>query len=471
METVYLICLALLAGLLVLCFYKYLSESKNRTKLEDQLNLKIAELQRVESVVEHLQKSPVQVAEEATQELEQELQEQGQIDLTLKKALKRAEEANFLKNAFLSNISHEIRTPLNNIIGFSSLLEAEISLLENKELFDYARAISESGDRLLHLLNNIIDMSRIEANDMQLTLKPCNINAVVGTASQLFIFKANEQKLKLNFIANDLPNGIADEKSLINILSAIFENAIKYTEKGFVNISTDFLKDQNEISIRIKDTGVGIDAAFLPTLFDPFRHDTSGYSKESQGAGLGLPLAKSLIELMHGRIAIESSIGVGTIVTIFLKAEGVAQATSTPKDIIKKQKAKTLQGLDIFIVEDDLMNKLVLYEMTKRLGNVVTAVNGDETLKIIDDAYAEGKIFDIMLFDINLPPPWDGTKLMQEIRKKLKEYKTVPFVAQTAYAMAGDKEKLLESGFDDYIAKPINQQELYAIIKNQMNKF
>ncbi len=470
MEIFYIICIAVLVCLLVAFFYRLLVLYKIRGSLKTELDLKIAEVQRAESEIEKLQKSPQQITEENTHELKEELHEQGKIDLTLKKALKRAEEANFLKNAFLSNISHEIRTPLNNIIGFSSLLEAEISLLENKELFDYARAISESGDRLLHLLNNIIDMSRIEANDMQLTLKPCNINSVVGTASQLFIFKANEQKLKLNFIANELPAGLADEKSLTNILSAIIENAIKYTENGFVNISTEYLPAQNEISIRIKDTGVGIDQAFLPTLFDPFRHDTSGYSKESQGAGLGLPLAKSLIELMHGRIAIESSRGVGTVVTIYLKGEGAAETPASTREVIKKQKAKTLQGLDIFIVEDDLMNKLVLYEMTKRLGNVVTTVNGDEAFKVIEAAYAEGKIFDIMLFDINLPPPWDGTHLMQEIRKKLKEYKTVPFVAQTAYAMAGDKEKLLESGFDDYIAKPINQQELYAIIKNQMNK-
>lgn len=471
METFQIIIIALLGAALVAFFFRLRSMYKTRAALTNELNLKISEIQRAEAEIERLQKPPEQVISETTQELSEELHAQGKIDLNLKKALKRAEEANFLKNAFLSNISHEIRTPLNNIIGFSSLLEAEISLLENKELFDYARAISESGDRLLHLLNNIIDMSRIEANDMQLTLKPCNINAIVGGASQLFIFKANEQKLKLNFIAGELPSGIADEKSLTNILSAVIENAVKYTEKGFVNISTDYKKDLNEISIRIKDTGIGIDPAFLPTLFDPFRHDTSGYSKESQGAGLGLPLAKSLIELMQGRIEIESLKGEGTVVTIFLKAEGVSEPRISAKEVIKKQKAKTLQGLDIFIVEDDLMNKLVLYEMTKRLGTVVTAVNGDETMRVVEEAFNDGKIFDIMLFDINLPPPWDGTKLMQEIRKKIKEYKTVPFVAQTAYAMAGDKEKLLESGFDDYIAKPINQQELYAIIKNQMNKY
>ena len=108
--------------------------------------------------------------------------------------------------------------------------------------------------------------------------------------------------------------------------------------------------------------------------------------------------------------------------------------------------------------------------MTKSLGNVITTMDGDEALKVIEEEYKAGKVFDIMLFDINLPPPWDGIKLMHEVRKKIKAYKTVPFVAQTAYAMTGDKEKLLEAGFDDYISKPINQQELYSIMKNQLNK-
>jgi len=427
----------------------------------------------VESIRKELSESKEKGNELLMQErvkTSEETLEMNSRDIVLKKALKRAEEANFLKNSFLSNISHEIRTPLNNIIGFSSLLEAEISILENKELFDYARAISDSGDRLLHLLNNIIDISRIESHDMQLNLTPCNINSVIGNTAQLFLFKANEQKLKLNFIAGDIPEGVADETGLTKVLSAIIENAIKYTEKGFVNISTEFTPATNQISIRIKDSGVGIDATYLSEIFDPFRNESAGYLKDAQGAGLGLPLAKSLIELMRGRLEIESAKGAGTIVTLFLNANPEEKISPVPKYLTKKEKFKTLQNLEIFIVEDDLMNKIVLYEMTKSMGNVVTAVNGEETLKIIDKYFQDGKLFDVMLFDINLPPPWDGIKLMQEIRRKYKEYKTVPFIAQTAYAMAGDKEKLLEAGFDDYISKPLNQQALYSIMKNQLNK-
>lgn len=438
--------------------------------LRSELAEKKAELEKVNKDWAESSEKENEVIKEQAAIGEDEITELERRDIVLKKALKRSEEANFLKNSFLSNISHEIRTPLNNIIGFSSLLEAEISILENKELFDYARAISESGDRLLHLLNNIIDISRVESNDIRLSLKPCNVNSVIGSVAQLFLFKANEQKLKLNFIAGKVPEALADEVGLTKVLTAIIENAIKYTENGFVNISSDYNSQTNEILIRIKDSGVGIDAVYLPDIFNPFRNESAGYSKDAHGAGLGLPLAKSLIELMRGRIDITSTKGAGTIVTVFLQASTGEQISWAPKDLAKKIKFKTLQNLEIFIVEDDLMNKIVLYEMTKSLGNVVSAVNGEETLKVIDKFYREGKLFDVMLFDINLPPPWDGIKLMQEIRNRYKEYKTIPFIAQTAYAMAGDKEKLLEAGFDDYISKPLNQQALYSIMKNQLNK-
>lgn len=439
-------------------------------KLKAESGQKDQALKKLSADLAEAKESVDQIIKNKVTELNNEEGEPEKSDFTLKRALKRSEEANFMKNAFLSNFSHEIRTPLNNIIGFASLLEAEISLLENKELFDYARAISESGDKLSHLLDNILDISKLEANDMQIKLKSCQLNNVVADATQMFVFKANEQKLKLNLKLNDVPSAFIDDKGLNKILSIILENAVKYTPNGFINVSTDFQGDKDEICIRIKDTGIGIDPTYLPGIFDPFRQDSLGYTKENSGAGLGLPLAKSLVEMMRGHIEIESAKGIGTTVTIFFPPEKSEADLLSRKEPTKKEKFKTLQGLEIFIVEDDLMNKIVLYEMTKTLGNVVTTMDGDEALKVIEDEFKAGKVFDIMLFDINLPPPWDGIKLMHEVRKKIKAYKTIPFVAQTAYAMTGDKEKLLEAGFDDYISKPINQQELYSIMKNQLNK-
>jgi signal transduction histidine kinase/CheY-like chemotaxis protein len=443
---------------------------KSAEILKTELTSRDSEIEKLNTTIERLRDDFEKQVDEKMRAIREDVTQHEKSDQTLKKALKRAEEANFLKNAFLSNISQEIRTPLNTIIGFSSLLEAEISLLENKELFDYARAISESGDRLLNLLNNILDMSRIESHHLQISLKPANISTIVANTTQFFIFKANEKRLKVNLKVGDVPDAMVDEKSLTRVVSAIVENAIKHTGNGFINISTEFIRERNEISVRIKDSGEGIDPAYLPMIFDPFRNDNTGFSKDAQGAGLGLPLAKSLIEMMRGRIVIDSAKGAGTTVTLFIPCERKSDDTGPKPVYSKKEKFRALQGLDIFIVEDDLMNKIVLYEMTKSLGSVIAAINGDETMRIIEQHHNEGKVFDVMLFDINLPPPWDGTRLMQEIRKKWKAYKDIPFIAQTAYAMSGDKEKLLDAGFDDYISKPINQQELYSIIKNQLNK-
>ncbi|MFC2102445.1 hybrid sensor histidine kinase/response regulator [Bacteroidota bacterium] len=444
--------------------------------MRKQLDEKDAELQRkiLELRSFHEQVEQAEAKKDGDQDSEQA---KSGIELSLKKALKRAEEQNFQKNTFLSNLSSEIRTPLNNIVGFASLLETETSLIENKELFEYARGISESGDRLINLLNNIIDISRIESHDVDISINPCSVSSIISNVGQLYVFKANDQKIKFNIINKDVPDALADDKVLTKVLGGIVDNAIKYTEKGFVNISSGYEAKTNEITIRVKDSGSGIDPTYLTEIFNAFRPDPPGYDKEIKGTRLGLPIAKRFMEMMDGDIEIESTKGKGTTVTVFLKAavekeiEVATEKEEAPvADATTPRKTKILQDLDIFIVEDDLMNSMVLVQMTKSLGKVTTALNGEATLKIIADKMLKGEEFDIMLFDINLPPPWDGVKLMQTIRKTYATYKKVPFIAQTAYAMTGDREKLLEAGFDDYIPKPINKNELYTILQNQLEK-
>ncbi len=409
-----------------------------------------------------------------TKDIQEELNKRLEIDLDLKKALKNAEDANYLKNAFLSNMSHEIRTPLNGIIGFSNLLVTELSIMENQELFEFASGIQESGDRLLHLLNNIIDISRIEANDMEVKLTSCNSNEIIESVSNLYKFKANEKKLKFNTKYNEIPNVLADEKNITKIISDIIDNAVKYTDKGFINVITDYDAEENLVVISVKDTGIGIDESYLNHVFEAFRQESLGYSRNYQGAGLGLPLAKRLVSLMKGDITVESKKGIGTTVKILLQTSGapaksqkVAVEIETTEEIEDEATVKnrnTDEKINIFIVEDDRMNRLVLSKMLDKVGNNSLAVDGEETISIIERAHQNGVIFDVMLFDINLPAPWDGIKLMHEVKNRWKEYKFVPFIAQTAYAMAGDRERLLDAGFDNYIAKPVNKNELINII-------
>ncbi|MCF8302752.1 MAG: response regulator [Bacteroidales bacterium] len=467
--------IALIAGL---GYFLYVNQ-KLKKQYAEKLKEKDAKIDEQQSRLSQFNQKLEEEIKERTTQLRKELDERKKVDVSLKKALKQAEDANYLKNAFLSNMSHEIRTPLNGIIGFSSLLEQELSMIENEELFEYAKGISQSGERLLHLLNNVIDISRIEANDLEIDLRSCDVNDVAEKTGDLYSFTANEKGLKFNFTPGEIPQAMADESNLSRILSDIIDNSVKYTERGFINISTGFDKTQNEIFIRVKDTGIGIDSAFLPDIFEAFRQESLGYSRKYQGAGLGLPLAKRLTELMNGRIDVDSVKGIGTTVTVYLpsakeKAEEEKKPAEAPEKASKeesKKKSTPYEQVVVFVVEDDRMNRLVLQKMLDSKYKIIMAVDGEETIKKVKDYYDHGQLFDIMLFDINLPAPWDGIKLMKEIKQKWPEYKQVPFVAQTAYAMSGDKERFLEAGFDDYLPKPVVQGKLFNIIDVQLQKF
>lgn len=413
--------------------------------------------------------------EQRTQDYEEQIKQFKKKDNKLKKSLKEVEDANYLKNAFLSNMSHEIRTPLNGIIGFASLLETELSLLENEELYGYANGIQQSGERLLHLLNNIIDISRIEANDLQVSLQETNLNQIIDKSAELFKFQANEKSLALNIRLEETPMIYADPDSVSKILSDIIDNAVKYTEKGFINVTNGYLSDKKEVFVKVKDTGIGIDETYLPKVFEAFRQESLGYSRAFQGAGLGLPLAKRLLDLLSGRIEIESKKQEGTIVTVYLPTKETFKHVNESLHPQKKKGKepiplkKAIEDTHLFLVEDDRMNRLVITKMLTDW-NLQSAEDGDITIEKIEAAYKKGKIFDLMLFDINLPNPWDGIKLMHYVKKKFPEYENVPFIAQTAYAMRGDKERLLEEGFDDYLSKPISQQRLLTAIYKFLRK-
>ncbi len=442
-------------------------KNQSTKKLYDQARIENKEIQdRLTSFNNTLE----QEVSLRTKALQDEINEKQKVEAELNKALKRTEEANTLKNVFLSNISHEIRTPLNGIIGFSNLLEAEIANLNNKELLGFANGISQSGDRLMRLLNNLIDISRIEANDMKLTLVPQNLNEIVNDIISLYTFKAYDKGLKLSYNPQDIPDILCEKSTLERVLSDIFDNSLKYTEHGTIEITTFYEPHQGIVVLKIKDTGIGIEKEYLPHVFEAFRQESIGYNRSFQGAGLGLPLAKRLVNLMKGKIEILSEKGVGTEVilcfnsAVFNSVNGFddsENAVQSEDQLVPK----AFSRMRIFVVEDDKMNRLVLKKMLSKIGDITVAVNGEETLKIIEQNSKFGVNFDIMMFDINLPPPWDGTMLMQKIKQIYPQYRSVPFIAQTAYAMSGDRERLLEAGFDDYISKPISKFLLIKVIE------
>ncbi len=407
--------------------------------------------------------------------LNDELIEQKKLDNELRSAIKKAEEANYLKNSFLSNMSHEIRTPLNGILSFASLLETELALMENKELFDYANSIQQSGEKLLRLLNNIIDISRLQANDVVLKKEIINADQLISEVIESIQFRVADKGIKIVKQLSNSNRLEADYDMVKRILLELLDNSLKFTQKGYIKVSCHPLPEENSVEILVSDTGIGIDSTYLNSIFEPFRQESAGYSKHYQGAGLGLPLAKQMTQLMGGTFSIQSEKSIGTTVSITFP---MASAHPENKDQVERKDAVIKEtfiefspnkNIKVLIVEDDKMNMIVISKFIEPYFTVSKAYDGVEAIQIIKDAEQKDLHFDFMLFDINLPAPWDGLKLMHWIRKQYPHYQNIPFIAQTAYAMTGDRERFVDAGFNGYIAKPITKDKLLMIISSVMN--
>lgn len=464
--------LALLTLLILIVWY---------FKLKSNYYKKIAELTvKAEEVYKEKYEKISNIESRLAEELSPLKEEQKDFEkneLELKKQLKVLEESNYLKNAFLSNMSHQIRSSLNGINGFANILETELAIIGDESLYSYAQKIQQSGSKLENLLTNIIDISSIEANVTEKSIGECNISEIINDVESINIFKANEKGLIFKTkVGEQMPLALADNEKLKKVLNVLIDNAIKYTEKGFVTLMAEYIEDKSIIEIEVKDTGIGIPDEYADLIKKAFKSANLMENEKSyQGIGIGLKLCKRFIDLMDGQIEISTKENKGTSFSIFLRIANEANAEPSAKKEeavpVTLLNAPELGSLDIFIVEDDRMNRMVLEKMLKKSGSITTTVDGNHAMEVIKKSYSKKKFFHIMLFDINLPAPWDGTRLMQEIRRLYPEYKNIPFIAQTAYAMAGDKDRFLEAGFDDYIAKPIIKNELLTLMEKQIDKY
>ncbi|PLX04371.1 MAG: hypothetical protein C0595_03505 [Marinilabiliales bacterium] len=466
--------LALALLTIIFVFVWYFKLKSNYFKKIDEITAKAEEVYKEK--YEKISSIESRLAEELSpHKEEQKTLEKNELEL--KKQLKVLEESNYLKNAFLSNMSHQIRSSLNGINGFANILETELAIIGDESLYSYAQKIQQSGSKLENLLTNIIDISSIEANVTEKSIVECNIAEIINDVESINIFKANEKGLIFKTkVGEQMPLVFADNEKLKKVLNVLIDNAIKYTDKGFVTLMAEYIEDNSIVEIEVKDTGFGIPVEYADLIKKAFKSASQVENEKSyQGIGIGLKLCKRFIDLMDGQIEISTKENKGTSFRILL---GVANEVSTEPDTKKAEavpvtllNAPELGSLDIFIVEDDRMNRMVLEKMLKKSGSITTTVDGNHAMDVIKKTYSKKKFFHIMLFDINLPAPWDGTRLMQEIRRLYPEYKNIPFIAQTAYAMAGDKDRFLEAGFDDYIAKPIIKNELLTLMEKQIEKY
>lgn len=393
---------------------------------------------------------------EKTKELQQDIQHRKKVEKELLIAKNKAEESNRLKSAFLLNLSHEIRTPMNGIFGFTNLLQSPD--LTGEQQKEFINLIQKSGSRMLETVTNLVEISRIETGQVNLSYNEINISDEIKSCCQPHIEKAKSKGLNFN-IENHLKenfNIISDREKFKFIFSKIIENAIKYTKNGKVAIAIS--QNDNQLICSVTDTGIGIPKDRQKAVFERFVQADIGDKRAFEGTGLGLSIAKAYIEMLGGKIELESEEGNGTRVhfTLPLKnhSSGKYKLKQTKSKEMKKQQ---LDNLTLLIAEDDETSQLYLNALLrKKFKTILFANNGKEAVEMCK---SNNKI-DVVLMDIKMPimSGYEATNKIREFNEELV------IIAQTAYALEGDRQKVFEAGCNDYLAKPIKNEELLKIL-------
>lgn len=378
----------------------------------------------------------------------------------LKEAKRMAEESATLKEAFLANMSHEIRTPLNAIIGFTDvLLKREIGTAE----MDYVRTIKTSGENLLRIISDVLDVSKIESGMMTFETHPLNIRELFVSLQAMMIQKAQNKELDLRFgSSNAIPNVLAgDPTRLTQILFNLVGNAIKFTNTGSVSVNAMLQKQEGDVcfvEFTVSDTGIGIPEEKLQHIFERFTQAEAHTSRHYGGTGLGLSIAKQLVELQGGSISVASTPGKGSVFTFvlpFSKTIVIPEEKEEHTDI----DMSVLRAKKILLVEDNPVNVKFVQTLFAEYNMVPdVAENGLEAI-----AHVRLHHYDLVLMDIEMPG-MNGYDATRAIRTFLKS--EVPIIAMTAHAMAGEREKCLEAGMNAYVPKPIREKVLLAEMWN-----
>jgi len=400
--------------------------------------------------------------------IREDVTERIEMERSLTVSRNEAEAANQAKSSFLANMSHEIRTPLNGVLGMLQLLKE--TPLDNEQA-EYADMAIQSSKRLTRLLSDILDISRVEAGKMQIQAEPFNLHEALRQVFELFNPISRQTGVILSsHIDPALPTlVVGDAVRVQQVLTNLIGNAFKFTAAGSVVVEAYPLPPRRPGELRVlfsvADTGCGIPDEDIGKLFKPFTQATQGYRRNVQGAGLGLSICQNLINLMGGNIAVDSEPGLGTTILFCLN---LACVQSLAEQINPGSAAVVARRpLHVLLAEDDRVTRLGAARLLEKFGYVVVvAANGRLAL----DALADGD-FDLVLMDIQMPE-MDGLEATATIRNdpRFAAKAGIPIVAMTAYAMAGDREKFLASGLDDYVAKPVAVEELRAAIERVMLK-
>ena len=402
--------------------------------------------------------------EEKKRELEQEE--------ALRQEKIKAEKANEAKSIFLFNMSHDIRTPMNAILGYSQLMKKELT---NPKLVHYQEMIEQSSQLLLSIINNVLDMARVESGKMELDEN----YEVVGNITQLvcgaFAAEASKKNIELNKIVNvEHKHIITDSTKMQEILSNLISNAIKYTSAGGkVTIDTRELPYDKEgytlIQTKVSDTGIGMSEEFLPSLFELFTRERNTTLSKIPGTGLGMAIVKNLVDLMNGSIEVESELGKGSTFTITIPHK-IANKDYTNKNIESSHELDIdFKGKRILLAEDNELNAEITTTILSEMGFEVKAVE-DGILCVNEMQHQPANTYDLILMDIQMPN-MDGYKATDCIRHLSQlEKANIPIIAMSANAFEEDKKKAFDVKMNDYITKPIDFQKMEVVLKHVLSK-
>ena len=380
----------------------------------------------------------------------------------LLKANLEAEMSNRLKSSFLANISHEIRTPLNSVVGFSNLLLADDVSIEAKE--EYIEHINHNSEKLLQIIGDIIDLSRLESSQIEITYEEASVNSIVNEVIEEAEkeIRRNEKPIILNVkdqFEEDCDLIFADRIWLKRVLTHLMDNAVKFTLDGSIEFS--YYRGNEDLIFKIKDTGIGINKENLGHIFEEFRQEIDGHHRPFEGLGIGLTLAKEVVERMGGRIYVQSEKGIGSEFSFSIPYRPAGSTKAKLKTFYKEQLDGPLDwsSKKCLLVDD---NKDVLIYLKRILldtgVNVITARSGVEAIEIIKNT----DDLDIVILDMQMPE-MNGIEATQEIRKISKN---IPIIAQTAFIFEDDKDIILQAGCDACLIKPIRKEHLITVMSS-----